>query len=53
MMSMVKSNRLLKTLSYDYFINDSLLQLVTQHPYLRVLLENTMLKTSLLKQNEC
>jgi len=24
------------------FINDSLLQLVTQHPYLGVLLENTM-----------
>ena len=33
---------LLKTLSYDYFIEDSLLQLVTQHPYLGVLLNNAM-----------
>ena len=29
-------------LSYGYYINDSLLQLVTKHPYLEVLLESTM-----------
>ena len=38
----LRCTRLLKMLSYDYFIEDSLLQLVTQHPYLGVLLNNTM-----------
>ena len=38
----LRCSRLLTTLSYDSYINDSLLQLVTKHPYLGVLLESTM-----------
>ena len=38
----LRCTRLLTTLSYDYHINDSLLQLVTKHPYLGVLLDSTM-----------
>ena len=40
--AVLRCTRLLTTLSYDYYINDSLLQLVTKHPYLGVLLESTM-----------
>ena len=38
----LRCSRLLTTLSYDYYINDSLLQLVSKHPYLGILLDSTM-----------
>ena len=38
----LRCSRLLTTLSYDYYNNDSLLQLITKHLYVGVLLESTM-----------
>jgi len=46
----LQCSRLLTTLSHDYYINDSLLQLVSKHPYLGVLLESALLFRSHLEK---
>ena len=38
----LRCSRLQSTLYYDYYINDTLLQLVSKHPYLGVLFDSTM-----------